>query len=231
MVGPKRYRGPPRHRFPPSRKVIMYGNNRESKNLKIELGKNETIGIENENSDDVIDGETSTEEEIIVETATDGDVIDNDARKKQIYDENYSIHSYRLGKDGKKSTNYEIYESVEDDEAMKPTENESGPLALERKARKNFDLFTAREANKVYTLSNAVRDSKKPKYHFEINPYVDERQKKNIIFDKETPTLTVSTSHDETTKRKPSDPIPVYETEVVLLRQKRNPGKLKNFLL
>lgn len=226
----KRHKGISRIRYPPPppppppppslpvRKVVIY--NRNDRKLPLD----ESLIRINETS---VDWEN---EKTALEKAQGGNLTRSDGKSDdQPYDENYSIHSYRVKKGERKSTNYEIYESLEDD-LIKSFELDNGTdrNSIERKARENFDLFTAREANKVYTLSNSVKDARKPKFHFESEP-LERTLQKNVVAEevKTASQIRQTTADDMTTKRaqrKVSDSIPVYETEVVLLRRKRSSG-------
>lgn len=141
----------------------------------------------------------------------------------QPFDETYSIHSYRMGKNVKKSSNYEIYESQEEDVPMLLSQTENSATrqkAVERKARENFDLYTARQANKVYTLSNSVRDARKHKFHFETGlgeaTQQSGRSSDNVKNSQAPQAVKVVQAN-----RRISESIPVYENEGPLSRQKR----------
>lgn len=77
----------------------------------------------------------------------------------QVYDENYSIHSYKAPKERSRTAGYEIREAAAEEEA----DGKPG----QRKARLSFDLHAARKANGLYEKANRARRQKKQPFHFE----------------------------------------------------------------
>ncbi|KAK6621884.1 hypothetical protein RUM44_001691 [Polyplax serrata] len=195
----KRQKINPKTRRPPMRKVVIYS--RHDRKLPLEHSSRDT-------------NPKVKPEEIKNNTAT---------VSGQPFDETYSIHSYRMGKNVKKSSNYEIYESQEEDVPMLLSQTENSATrqkAVERKARENFDLYTARQANKVYTLSNSVRDARKHKFHFETGlgeaTQQSGRSSDNVKNSQAPQAVKVVQAN-----RRISESIPVYENEGPLSRQKR----------
>ncbi|KAL0277332.1 UNVERIFIED_CONTAM: hypothetical protein PYX00_004669 [Menopon gallinae] len=125
-------------------------------------------------------------------------------RSNQIYDENYSIHSYKPPKEKSRAVGYEIREAPEEDAPDAKTG--------QRKARQSFDIYTARKANNLYEKANRARQQKKHAFHFEAmerKPRVGVRR-----------SLTVE--EEEKSDGKPRDAIPVHEVvEEDAVRRKR----------
>lgn len=210
---PKRNRGSSRPRPPPMRKVVVY--DREDRQLsqnRRPLQKNP-----------IVVSKERTPPRSSARNVNATRKIKQD--RNQVFDENYSIHSYKPGKD-MKPHNYEIYESLEDDLA-KPLSDDrfTSRQSIERKAKENFNLFTAREANKVYTLSNSVKDTKKPIFHFERSQFQSNNKKSIDLENARSVAVPTRAQVPKGTKNnKPLDSIPVYETETYS-RVKRQSGE------